>query len=79
MPEARAAAATAPSADRTLLDSDSNRTTISQPRIISSLRSSSHCRLSHGSASRSRIFAKPSPTGSIESVAECSTRLRTSS
>ncbi len=65
--------------DRILLDSDSHRMTTSQPRIMSSLRSSHHCRLSHGSASRARILVKPSPTGSIGSVVECNTRLRTSS
>jgi hypothetical protein len=43
----------------------SQRTTTSQRSTINSLRSSHHCRLSHGSVSRARIFVKPSPTGSI--------------
>jgi hypothetical protein len=50
--------------DRILLNRDSHRTTTSQRSTMSSLRSSHHCRLSHGSLSRPRIFVKPSPTGS---------------
>jgi hypothetical protein len=43
----------------------SQRTMTSQRSTMNSLRSSHHCRLSHGSVSRARIFVKPSPTGSI--------------
>ena len=50
--------------DLTMLRKDSHRTTTSQPSTMNSLRSSHHCRLSHGSLSRARIFVKPSPTGS---------------
>jgi hypothetical protein len=50
--------------DLTVLKKDSHRTTTSQRSAIHSLRSSHHCRLSHGSLSRPRIFVKPSPTGS---------------
>jgi hypothetical protein len=48
-----------------LLRKASRRTMTSQRSTINSLRSSHHCRLSHGSVSRARIFVKPSPTGSI--------------
>ena len=50
--------------DRILLKRDSHRTTTNQRSTMNSLRSSHHCRLSHGSLSRARIFVKPSPTGS---------------
>jgi len=50
--------------DRILLKRDSHRTTTNQRSTVNSLRSSHHCRLSHGSPSRARIFVKPSPTGS---------------
>jgi hypothetical protein len=50
--------------DLTVLKKDSHRTTTSQRSTMNSLRSSHHCRLSHGSLSRARIFVKPSPTGS---------------
>jgi hypothetical protein len=50
--------------DLTVLKKASYRTTTSQPSAMNPLRSSHHCRLSHGSSSRARIFVKPSPTGS---------------
>jgi hypothetical protein len=50
--------------DRIVLKKDSHRTTTSQRNTMNSLRSSHHCRLTHGSLSRARIFVKPSPTGS---------------
>ncbi len=58
-PAVRSAAALA------VLRKASQRTTTSQRSTMSSLRSNHHCRLSHGSVSRARIFVKPSPTGSI--------------
>ena len=51
--------------DRIWLNQDWHRTAITQPMAVNSLRSSHHCRLSHGSASRAWIFVKPSPTGSM--------------
>lgn len=54
--------------ERIVLKNDSDRTTTSQRSVMNSLHSSHHCRLSHGSASRPRIFVKPSPTGSTRSV-----------
>src|SRR5205814_1653671 len=55
---------TAPAADpdRIVLNQDWHRTASTQPMVAVSLRSSHHCRLSHGSASRAWIFLKPSPT-----------------
>jgi hypothetical protein len=50
--------------DRIVLKKDSHRTTTSQRNTMKSVRSSHHCRLTHGSLSRARIFVKPSPTGS---------------
>jgi hypothetical protein len=75
------ASASAPAADpdRIWLNQDWHRTVSTQPTAVNSLRSSHHCRLSHGSDSRAWIFVKPSPTGSMRSVVECNTRLRTSS
>jgi hypothetical protein len=72
-------AAPAADPDRSALNQDWHRTASTQPMVVVSLRSSHHCRLSHGSASRAWIFLKPSPTGSMRSVVECNTRLRTSS
>jgi len=51
--------------DRIWLNQDWDRTASTQPMAVNSLRSSHHCRLSHGSASRAWIFVKPSPTGSM--------------
>jgi hypothetical protein len=51
--------------DRMWLNQDWHLTASTQPMVVSSLRSSHHCRLSHGSASRAWIFVKPSPTGSM--------------
>ena len=51
--------------DRIWLNQDWHRTASTQPMVVNSLRSSHHCRLSHGSASRVWIFVKPSPTGSM--------------
>jgi len=51
--------------DRIWLNQDWHRTASTQPMAVNSLRSSHHCRLSHGSASRAWIFVKPSPTGSM--------------
>jgi hypothetical protein len=51
--------------DRIWLNQDWHRTASTQPMVVNSLRSSHHCRLSHGSASRAWIFVKPSPTGSM--------------
>jgi hypothetical protein len=62
---ARVLVSAAAECDRTVLKKDSDRTMTSHRSVMSSLRSSHHCRLSHGSASRPRIFVKPSPTGSI--------------
>jgi len=64
---AAAASPPSPAAEpgRMVLNQDWHRTANTQPRIMNSPRSSHHCRLSHGSASRAWIFAKPSPTGSI--------------
>ena len=61
------APASAPAADPDLiwLSQDWHRTASTQPMAVNSLRSSHHCRLSHGSASRAWIFVKPSPTGSM--------------